>query len=200
MNLSVPAKYLAALLVFSAKKDIRYYLNGICLEVDLEGYTLIATDGHRIAAYRCTEPNDFAASVIIPNELAKLVGKVGDVEITIDTPNIELAVKGVSHRGAIIDGKYPEWRQAFPHDTSGETAQFNANYLGDLAKCGKELGAKWSHAIAHNGSGAALIYFEDAFVVALMPMRIDSMTTSSPLWARSTKAATRQESDELIDA
>ena len=46
-----PVSVLKALTLFAARKDIRYYLNGICVDLDQSGVPiLVATDGHRMCA------------------------------------------------------------------------------------------------------------------------------------------------------
>lgn len=59
--------YLAALEVFMARNDVRYYLNGICIKPCSEGGALLtATDGHRLMMIR--DPEGFASrEFIIPN-------------------------------------------------------------------------------------------------------------------------------------
>lgn len=44
------AKYLQVLKPFMAKKDVRFYLNGLQIKPHLEGVLITATDGHRLAA------------------------------------------------------------------------------------------------------------------------------------------------------
>jgi hypothetical protein len=43
---------LGAAVAFASKDEARYYLNGVCLEIDARGVTYVATDGHRMIAYR----------------------------------------------------------------------------------------------------------------------------------------------------
>jgi hypothetical protein len=59
--------YLAALEVFMARNDVRYYLNGICVKPCEEGgCMLIATDGHRMMIIR--DKDGYASrEFIIPN-------------------------------------------------------------------------------------------------------------------------------------
>jgi DNA polymerase III subunit beta len=84
-----------------------------------------------------------------------------------------------------IDGRSPDWRKVVPREFSGQAAQFNPNYIGDLGKAARILHGKnaLGVGIGYNGNSSALIdlYHED-FVGVLMPMRGDA-PKSAPSWA-----------------
>src|SRR4051812_43815958 len=49
---TINLRILAAAVPFASKDETRYYLNGVCLEIEPRAVTYIATDGHRMIAYR----------------------------------------------------------------------------------------------------------------------------------------------------
>lgn len=205
-KVTVPAEYIAVLKLFTATKDIRYYLNGINIEAAGTEARLIATDGHRLGIFRVLHESAFVAkpltNVIIPNEL--LVGikpTKRDVVITIGpreegstSRSVTLSQNGTSIVGKTIDGRYPDYRRVIPREVSGEAAQFNANYIGDLGKAARILyGSKYTcPTIGHNGDKGALIDLgKEDFVGVLNPMRGD-FPKSAPTWAYESEAAQQE--------
>ncbi len=182
--MQIPTNHLKAALLFAAKKDVRYYLNGVLIEWDSENVTIVATDGHRLFA--ATHPVDEPAepgSVIVSYDDVKCALSGYKAETIEFTPNDSVGVR-LQHGLQTatlgnasfqpIDGTYPDWRLVVPAKISGETAQFDPRYVGDLAKASKALGVKDAQAhVYHNGMSAALVTFggrEDCYAI-LMPMR-----------------------------
>jgi DNA polymerase-3 subunit beta len=66
----VNPKYFAAMALFMAKQDVRYYLNGISVEPHPDGGAIIvATDGHRLAVIH--DPDGWCTQQIIVGEIKK---------------------------------------------------------------------------------------------------------------------------------
>ena len=53
-----------------AQQDVRYYLNGMLLELNPEQLRTVATDGHRLATSVCAVESDIAdkLQVIVPRK------------------------------------------------------------------------------------------------------------------------------------
>lgn len=196
-TLTVPAAHIAVLKLFAGVNDVRFYLNGIYVEFGPGGTRLAATDGHRLGVFQHAATFDKPDCVTIPNNLLAHVKAKGDVEITVTLSadpiaphSVTVSYGGVTASGKGIDGKFPDWRRVLPTGAlSGVAAQFNASYVGDLAKAYKLLhtGARFPTAcIRHNGEGGALIDLDhQKFVGVLMPMRIkdDGYMGQAPAWA-----------------
>ena len=104
-----------------ANQDVRYYLNGLMLEVENSFLRTVATDGHRLAYCEIeTNLGDYPTEqVLIPRkgvlELQKLMadseGEVtlefGDNHIKINTPAYEFTSK-------LIDGRFPDYHRVMP--------------------------------------------------------------------------------------
>ncbi len=200
--LTVPATYIAVLKLFTANRDIRYYLNGISIEVTGTEARLIATDGHRVGVFRAQVEQPVAqplTDVIIPNELLAGIKPKGVVAFIIGPKENGTNSRSVrvhpqcdeyAVTGKTIDGRYPDWRRVIPCEVSGEAAQFNPNFIGDLGKASRYLHGKgpFSHShvgIGHNGDRGALIDLgKEEFVGVLMPMRGDKPHSFvPPAWA-----------------
>ena len=200
MKLNIDRSALRAVLKFAAEDDVRYYLNGVCLEVARDVAFLVATDGHRLGAVMIptlTGENLVPGSFIIPSALIKGVRKAGrkvptDVEIIIETPDVvdspvQVTDGEVKLSGKLIDAKYPDWRRISPQSVSGKVAQFNPAYLKSFLEARQELQGKDCPpviSVSHNGDSPALIDIEDPnFVGVLMPCRTRAPLKAAREWA-----------------
>jgi DNA polymerase-3 subunit beta len=169
MQTSIPYKHLAAVLIFSGKQDVRYYLNGVFVEVSLTEVRVSATDGNTAAVARHTESNTVRFDVIVPRATVELALKMRSEVISLvceDTGNWSLA--GI--RFTPVDGKFPDYRRIIPNGYSGEAAQFDPEFITRASKAGRALGHKGLPIIRHNGKDAALVQFygNDNFIGVIM--------------------------------
>ena len=106
-----------------AQQDIRYYLNGLLLEVTNGRMRAVATDGHRLAL------NDASAEVkvsealqiILPrkavNELSRLLDDSDNlVEVQIGSNHIRLITPTLSFTSKLIDGRFPDYHRVVPQN------------------------------------------------------------------------------------
>ena len=191
MKFDIPVSYFRAAILFSAKQDVRYCLIGINLVSNGDGSgQLQATDGHRAIVVRLDGmPIGYKFSAIIPRDSietilkAKGVRKAHSVCVQIDEnmPDYKGAaftlcepVSGVTVGSTTIDGVFPDISRVTPKQTSGQTAQYNWQYLADCQDAAEILGvsrASEGAPIAYNGDGAAIVFLtEDAFAL-VMPCR-----------------------------
>jgi DNA polymerase-3 subunit beta len=222
VKITVPAEHIAVLKLFAANNDVRYYLNGINLEIGRTESRLVATNGHMLGCFRIEseQPGVYEplTNVIIPNDLLKAVKDKGRVEITIGPTETEmkkdepmpvsqsrpvtLTYAGMSMSGKTIDGEFPKWRNTIPTKVSGEAAQFDPHYIGMLSKAWIIMHGNKGHrcvGIGHNGDGAALIDMDNAnFVGLIMPMRLDAPVSPPDWWADSLRVATDSAAEGLV--
>lgn len=106
-----------------AQNDVRYYLNGICLDLRSDGkLAIVATDGHRLALAEeeFELPSNEPIQVIIPNKAIKelmqmLDGSDSELTISIDDNHIKFVISdSLTLTSKLIDGKYPDYRQVIP--------------------------------------------------------------------------------------
>ncbi len=106
-----------------AQQDVRYYLNGLMLEIATNTVTCVATDGHRLA--HCTVAADTGVTetrqIIIPRkgviELSRLLESKDDVlELQISQNHIRVVLPQVTFTSKLIDGKFPDYQQVIPKD------------------------------------------------------------------------------------
>lgn len=104
----IPINYLKAALLFAARADVRYYLNGIYVTPD----AIAATDGCRVIRIMCATGIDTPA--IVPSEHIQSAIRSAPKKVTqlqISNARINPVTDGVQLGAAVystIEGKYPD--------------------------------------------------------------------------------------------
>jgi len=104
-----------------ANQDVRYYLNGLLLEVDAGRLRTVATDGHRLAVSDLVDSFgvEEQRQVIVPRkgvlELAKLLEE-SDAACTVQltSNHIRVEVGEVTMVSKLIDGRFPDYERVIP--------------------------------------------------------------------------------------
>ncbi len=104
-----------------AQQDVRYYLNGMLVEVRKGLIRAVATDGHRLALseVECHTEQQVDFQVIIPRkavlELGRLLSDVEkDVLVDISSNHIRLNLGDTIFTSKLIDGKFPDYERVIP--------------------------------------------------------------------------------------
>jgi len=104
-----------------AHQDVRYYLNGLMLELADGVVRAVATDGHRLALCRVDAELSMAEprQVIVPRkgvlELARLLEDAEAlVEVQLGTNHIKLSLAEVTFTSKLIDGRFPDYQRVVP--------------------------------------------------------------------------------------
>ncbi len=135
-TVNIERKALAAAILSAPKSDVRYYLNGLLLEVNYD-VIVVGTDGHRITVCLSATTGDTNEpfNIIVPHEAISNVLKANKSRF------ITLVIDGDSHTlGGLpfspIDGKYPDWRRTIPNDDiqSPLVSSINPSYMLDAHK------------------------------------------------------------------
>lgn len=107
-----------------ANQDVRYYLNGMMMELDKEGVKTVATDGHRLAFSEVENELEIESDqqVIIPRkgivELQKLLGETsGTVDIVLGSNHIQVKSEKRALQSKLIDGRFPDYNRVIPQTT-----------------------------------------------------------------------------------
>lgn len=108
-----------------SQNDVRVFLNGLLLEIDSEGITTVATDGHRLALGRSVFSSGSASSrLLIPRksifEIIKLLQVVDDqsILITVNSHQFKLNAAHYIFSSKLINASFPSYHAAIPkaHD------------------------------------------------------------------------------------
>jgi DNA polymerase-3 subunit beta len=123
-TVQIPRKDLARLLEkthFSmAQQDVRYYLNGMLLEIDGAMLRAVATDGHRLALCEAALESKAKTSqqVIVPRkgvlELQRVLTDEGTAAVAIGTNHVRAQIGDVRFTSKLIDGRFPEYSRVIP--------------------------------------------------------------------------------------
>jgi DNA polymerase-3 subunit beta len=104
-----------------AQQDVRYYLNGMLLEVSANILRAVATDGHRLAMCTMEAGIEHADKhqVIVPRkgilELARLLTEQdGTVSIVLGQHHIRATTGEFTFTSKLVDGKFPDYERVLP--------------------------------------------------------------------------------------
>ena len=104
-----------------AQQDVRYYLNGMLLELKGGRLRVVATDGHRLAM--CTLPSpvpvDEDTQVILPRkgvlELSRLLLEEDqDIAMVLGSNHLRATTDGFTFTSKLVDGKFPDYERVLP--------------------------------------------------------------------------------------
>ncbi len=104
-----------------AQQDVRYYLNGLLLDLRENALRCVATDGHRLAMCEAPLPTGAQArrQIIVPRkgvlELQRLLeGGEREVELEIGRNHLRLHREDVTFTSKLIDGRFPDYDAVIP--------------------------------------------------------------------------------------
>jgi len=104
-----------------AQQDVRYYLNGLLLEVDEKRLNAVATDGHRLAKSELAlpQPANTRRQVIVPRKaIMELLRFLGDgeeeVKVEINPNHIRVTTGAMVFTSKLIDGRFPDYDKVIP--------------------------------------------------------------------------------------
>lgn len=107
-----------------AVQDIRFYLNGLLMQVDGDMLRLVATDGHRLAyAQHKIEANLPKSELVLPRktvlELFKLLAFPNE-PITIEFLHnqVRFSARDTIIVSKIVEGKFPDYERVIPQDNN----------------------------------------------------------------------------------
>lgn len=107
-----------------ANQDVRYYLNGMLLELDRDVVRAVATDGHRLAYSEIGAEVGVSVKhqVIVPRkgvgELGRLLGDREErVNVRMNANHIRVDFDGMVMTSKLIDGRFPDYERVIPRQS-----------------------------------------------------------------------------------
>ncbi len=104
-----------------AQQDVRYYLNGLLLDLRENSLRCVATDGHRLAMCEAPLPTGAQSrkQIIVPRkgvlELQRLLeGGDREVELEVGRNHLRLRREDVTFTSKLIDGRFPDYDAVIP--------------------------------------------------------------------------------------
>jgi len=121
MKITLKTSVLRAALICAAKKDLRYYLQGVCVSINHPQIAMVyGTDGHILFAGQCPievheAPQSYGFQIIIPSDTIKAIDKKSEF---IDLETIDGGAKDYyllgNARFQAIDACYPDISRVVP--------------------------------------------------------------------------------------
>lgn len=106
-----------------ANQDVRYYLNGLLLNISNSKLKLVASDGHRLSIYedQLEQAAGFEARIILPRkgvlELSRLLDDFDiDLKVEFSANNIRIFIKNLIFSAKLVDSKYPDFSKVFQQE------------------------------------------------------------------------------------
>lgn len=104
-----------------ANQDVRYYLNGMLLDLNEETLRCVATDGHRLALAETALSSGVGSrrQIIIPRKgVMELIGLFeageGEVELEFGRNHLRVRRGEVTFTSKLIDGRFPDYEAVIP--------------------------------------------------------------------------------------
>lgn len=104
-----------------AQQDVRYYLNGLLLEVGRKQLRAVATDGHRLslADIDITYSIDGEKQVIVPRKgvqemIRFLEDADSEIKIQIGSNHLRCTLQDLTFTSKLIDGRFPDYNRVIP--------------------------------------------------------------------------------------
>jgi DNA polymerase-3 subunit beta len=112
-----------------AQQDVRYYLNGMLLELGQGQLRAVATDGHRLALCDRMTQRDMemeaghGSQILLPRkavlELLRLLEDSDDeTEIRISEHHVQFRLSDITFTSKLIDGRFPDYVRVIPAKSS----------------------------------------------------------------------------------
>ena len=188
MKITLKTSVLRAALICAAKKDLRYYLQGVCVSFNHPKVAMVyGTDGHIMFAGQSPivcpiAPENFGFSIIIPSDTIKAIDKKSEF---IDLETIEGGAKDYyllgNARFQAIDARYPDISRVVP--ARDAFSELKPSYFDpELLIKGNEALAMYygtkkgkAFALHQRGDQSGVIHNnQNDAVVVVMPMRNDA--------------------------
>jgi hypothetical protein len=199
MKFTLKRKDIRGMLHLSAKKDIRYYLQGLHVVRDNRGTYIEATDGHVLGRLFVDGIQaDAPISVILPTEhLIKLKGtkRQGDdyLHFSVEGYSVECISDNQTVRFQAVDARFPDADRVIPmvfKEEDIKPATFNPDLLVRFVDFSEEIwGKRQIPSLIQRGDQSILVSFplmDDHFVGVMMPCR-DGGMAKVPAWCYRSK-------------
>lgn len=211
MKFTIRRKDIRGMLHLAAKKDIRYYLQGINVVRDFRGTYIEATDGHILGRLFVDGiQSDTPLNVVLPTEhLIKLKGtkKQGDdfLHFSVEGHAVECISDNQTVRFQAHDARFPDADRVIPmvfKDEDIKPATFNPDLLVRFVDMSEEIwGKRQIPSLIQRGDQSILVSFpmmDDHFVGVMMPCR-DGGMAKVPEWCyRSKTKPVESETTETV--
>ncbi|MCH8551744.1 MAG: DNA polymerase III subunit beta [Natronospirillum sp.] len=123
-----------------AMQDVRYYLNGMLLELKDQQLRTVATDGHRLAmAAVDSEQPVPPLQVIVPRkgilEMQRILEDIDTpVKLTLTANHLRATVEQYTFTTKLVDGKFPDYERVIPRGGDKEIVADRTSFKAVLSR------------------------------------------------------------------
>jgi hypothetical protein len=173
INTTIDISTIKAIMLFAAKKDIRYYLNSLHIEQSATGTIAVACNGHAIAVARIDSEAHEPVSVTIDRQyIDGIKSKYAVTFNQIDAATVSIKTENGTLTVPVMDAKYPDWRRVVSAKQTGEQAYFDPDYAALVNKAGQTIRKnKIPYIIQQNGNSVGYCNINDVIHAYVMPLR-----------------------------
>lgn len=139
-----PSQAVKAVKLFAAKRDVRYYFNGVALYIENDRIvTVAATDGHCLSVVG-REDTGSIIPVIVSNENLPTLITALDVALQAENPLVSVDEFKMFIGGyalPLVEGRFPDIRRVIPKlkRTPADAIGIQPDYIGKLKQFKAEL-------------------------------------------------------------
>lgn len=150
MQVTIPTVALKAAATVAATKDVRYYINGVHIRSE-GGFIYIESTCGSAAYQDRIEGSDDIFSVIVPNDVLKIIGKSKSNEVSLTK------LDGGKWQADFvtftpIDGTFPSIDRVMPERKQGPEAHYNPDLITKCRNAMRiRMGEKHTHYRVSNG-------------------------------------------------
>lgn len=126
-----------------AQQDVRYYLNGVMLEMSGRTVKAVAADGHRLALCVAELGAEVSGErqVIVPRkaitEMARFLGDgSAPIEVSLSANHIRVVQDNLVFVSKLVDGRFPDYHRVIPQTVKHEVSLPRGPVLEMLARVG----------------------------------------------------------------
>ena len=155
LRVEIFTKLIFAAAECAATKDIRNYLNAVCIEFRRNQCFVIGTDGQMVGVFKqYAEIPDM--TILIPHDVIKRINKKAEY-VVLKITGDECVIDGIEFKQ--VDGKYPDWRRVISSpDTTQEQVMVDPDLFARGAKAIKHaFGSKRMPNTVSSQAGEAVI-------------------------------------------
>ncbi len=124
-----------------AHQDVRYYLNGLLIELDGKTLRAVATDGHRMALseIELAEKSNSDRQIIVPRkgvlELARfLEDNDKPAKISLGANHIRVELPNLTFISKLVDGRFPDYNKVVPANQGKELLMDRQSFRDALSR------------------------------------------------------------------
>jgi len=173
---NVPTNIVKALFLFTAKKDRRLALTGICLQCENGVVRLTAACGATLATWNCVvDSSTPSEEIIIPNDIIKAglaaFGKTSILTISRESFN------GLNYEPIKVPA--PPFKNAWPKDISEKPIKLDPELFARIGHANKALGLPTNHFNDWHMSNMSIIFDNGQIRGMIMGVREESTNTKN---------------------